>query len=79
MGCLLTDQGKTEESIDCYVQALKIGDMKVLSDVTAAIYYNLGRLYHLHGNNVKARQIAQEGVSLHPEYQLLKKLLRAVD
>lgn len=79
MGCLLTNQGKTEESIDCYVRALEMRDMKTLSDVTAAIYYNLGRLYNLRGDNVKAKQVVQEGVSLHPEYQPLKELLRAVD
>lgn len=78
MGCLLTNQGKTEESIDCYVQAIEMGDMTSLSKETAAIYYNLGRLYHLQGNNVKARQIAQKGASLHPEYKPLKELLRAV-
>lgn len=78
MGCLLTNQGKTEESIDCYVRALEMRDKTSNSEETAAIYYNLGRLYLLHENNVKARQIAQEGVSLYPEYKPLKDLLRAV-
>lgn len=79
MGCLLTNQGKTEESVDCYVQALKMADTTSLPEVTAAIYYNLGRLYNLHGNNVKAKQVAEEGVSRYPESKLLKELLRAVD
>lgn len=79
MGCLLTNQGKTEESVDCYVQALKMADTTSLPEVTTAIYYNLGRLYNLHGNNVKAKQVAQEGVSRYPESKLLKELLQAVD
>lgn len=78
MGCLLTNQGKTEESVDCYVQALKMADTTALPEVTAAIYYNLGRLYSLHGDKVKAKQIAQEGVSRYPESKLLKELLQVV-
>lgn len=79
MGCLLTNQGKTEESVDCYVQALKMADTTASPEVTAAIYYNLGRLYNLRGDNVKAKQVAQEGLSRYPESTPLKELLRAVE